>query len=104
MPFDGANYEVISPVTQMLVEGKDRVQSGWCQQTMRQRGSVCMIGSLMISDFDVFVQAETLLQNAISHLGYPQRTVRDFNDDRSRTQGQVLEVYDKAIELSKLAA
>jgi len=103
MPFDGANYEVISPITQMLIEGKDRVQSGWCQQTMRQRGSVCMIGSLMISDFDVFVQAETLLQNAISQLGYSQRTVRDFNDDRSRTQVQVLEVYDKAIELSRLA-
>jgi hypothetical protein len=103
MPFDGANYEVISPVTQMLVEGKDRVQSGWCQQTMRQRGSVCMIGSLMISDFDAFVRAETFLINAINLRGYAHRSVREFNDDRSRTKGQVLEVYDKAIELSKLA-
>jgi len=102
MPFDGANYEVTSPVTQMLVEGKDRVQSGWCQQTMRQRGSVCMIGSLMISDFDAFVQAESLLLRAMNLLGYSQRTVRDFNDDMSRTKGQVLEVYDRAIELSKL--
>ena len=103
MPFDGANYEVISPVTQMLVEGKDRVQSGWCQETMRQRGSVCMIGSLMIGDFDAFVRAETFLLNAINLLGYPHRSVRDFNDDKSRTKGQVLEVYGKAIELSKLA-
>src|SRR5215472_8419643 len=103
MPFDGANYEVISPVTQMLVEGKDRVQSGWCQQTMRQRGSVCIIGSLMISDFDAFVRAETFLLNAINLLGYAHRNARDFNDDKSRTKGQVLQVYDKAIELSKLA-
>ena len=104
MPFDGTNYEVIFPVTQMLIDGRDRVQSGWCQQTMRQRGSVCMIGSLRIKDFDAFVKAEGLLLNAVSLLGYPQRTVRDFNDDMSRTKGQVLEVYDKAIELSKLAA
>ena len=104
MPFDGTNYEVISPVTQMLIDGKDRVQSGWCQQIMRQRGSVCMIGSLRIKDFDAFVQAEGLLLNAANLLGYPQRTVRDFNDDMSRTKGQVLEVYDKAIELSKVAA
>jgi len=87
----------------MLVEGKDRVQSGWCQQTMRQRGSVCIIGSLMISDFDAFVRAETFLLNAINLLGYAYRNVRDFNDDKSRTKGQVLEVYDKAIELSELA-
>jgi hypothetical protein len=102
MPFDGANYEATSPVTQMLVEGKDRVQNGWCQQTMRQRGSVCMIGSLIIRDFDAFAQAEGLLLSAINLLGYSQRTVRDFNDDMSRTKGQVLEVYDRAIELSKL--
>ena len=103
MPFDGANYEVISPITQMLIEGKDQVQSGWCQQTMRQRGSVCMIGSLKISDFDAFERAETFLMNAINLSGYAYRSVRDFNDDRSRTKGQVLDVYDKAIELSKLA-
>jgi hypothetical protein len=104
MPFDGANYEVTSPVTQMLIEGKDRVQSGWCQKAMRQRGSVCMIGSLRIRDFDAFLQAEDLLLNAVNLLGYPQRTVRDFNDDVSRTKRQVLEVYDKAIELSKVSA
>lgn len=104
MPFDGANYEVTSPVTQMLIEGKDRVQSGWCQQTMRQRGSVCIIGSLRIRDFDAFLEAEGVLLNAVNLLGYPQRTVRDFNDDMSRTKAQILEVYDKAIELSKLTA
>lgn len=104
MPFDGVDYKVTSPVTQMLIEGKDRVQSGWCQEAMRQRGSVCMIGSLSIRDFDAFVQAEDLLLNAINLLGYSQRTVRDFNDDSSRTKGQVLEVYDKAIELLKIIA
>ena len=104
MPFDGANYEVTSPVTQMLIEGKDRVQSGWCQQTMRQRGSVCMIGSLRIRDCDACVQAEGLLLSAVNLLGYSHGTVRDVNDDMSRTKWQVLEVYDKAIELSKLAA
>jgi hypothetical protein len=102
MPFDGTTYEIASPVTHMLAEGKDRVQRGWCQQTMRQRGSVCIIGSLKVLDFESFVQAENLLLDAVNLLGYPQRTVRDFNDDISRTKEQVLAVYDKAIELSKL--
>jgi len=79
MPFDGTTYEITSPVTHMLAEGKDRVQRGWCQQTMRQRGSVCIIGSLKVLDFESFVQAENLLLDAVNLLGYPQRTVRDFN-------------------------
>ena len=84
MPFDCSTYDVVSPVSQMLREGREQVQRGWCQRIMRQRGSVCMIGSL----------------EAIDDLGYSYSTVAAFNDDFCRTKEQVLEVYDRAIELS----
>ena len=102
MPFDGANFETSSPVTQMLSDGRERVQLGWCQRSMRQPGSVCMIGSLTVSDFHTFTQAEGLVLEAIDFLGYPHRSVPGFNDAAGRTRDQVLEVFDKAIELSKI--
>ena len=101
MPFDGTSYEVAaSPVTRMLMDGKQRLQLGWCRGTMRQRGSACMIGSLEVADFEVFVEAEKILLQAINSFGHSYRSVPEFNDDPGRTQQQVLAVYDKAIELS----
>ena len=100
MPFDGSNYDKISPVTQMLTDGKEKVQRGWCQHIMRQRGSACMIGSLAIDDFDVFAEVEQLMLETIHDLGYSHSSVANFNDDLYRTKQQVLEVYDRAIESS----
>ena len=100
MPFDGANSQILSPVTHMLIEGRDRVQNGWSQRAMRRRGSVCMIGSLTVTDYEVFAIAEKLMLQAIHELGYAHSSVVAFNDDLRRTKGQVLEVYDMAIALS----
>jgi hypothetical protein len=97
MPFDGSHSQTVFPVTQMLIEGKRQVTSGWCQGAMRQRGSACMIGSLTVSDFELFSNAEALLLEAIRKLGYPHSSVAGFNDDLHRTKQQVLEVYDRAI-------
>ena len=98
MPFDGSTYQVTtSPVTRMLVEGRQQLESGWCQNVMRQRGTVCMIGSLPIEDHAVFAETQGRLLAAICDLGYPHSSVPDFNDDSQRTQQQVLEVYDRAI-------
>jgi hypothetical protein len=104
MPFDGRDFESTSPVTHMLVAGRRKIQAGWCQQRMRQPGSVCMIGSLPITDFESFNQAERLFLDAIRLLGYASASVPSFNDDPGRTQSQVLTVFDKAIELSEAAA
>ena len=67
---------------------------------MRQRGSVCMIGSLTITDYQVFTIAEKLILEAIHESGYAYPSVVAFNDDSCRTKEQVLEVYDTAIALS----
>ncbi len=100
MPFDGANFQILSPVTQMLMDGRQRVQNGWSQRIMRRRGSVCMIGSLTITDYEVYRIAEELILEAIHGLAYAYSSVVAFNDDPYRTKEQVLEVYDTAIALS----
>ena len=100
MPFDGTDYQILSPVTHMLIDGRQRVQNGWSQRIMRQRGSVCMIGSLTITDYEVFAIAEKLILEAIRELGYAYSSVVAFNDDLGRTKEQVLEVYDIAIASS----
>lgn len=104
MPFDGSNYVSSSSVTRMLVEGRHKVEQGWCQQAMRQRGAVCMIGSFTINDYALFREAEALLLGAIAGFGFPHSSVAHFNDDAARTKEQVFAVYDLAIERSMMRA
>jgi hypothetical protein len=104
MPFDGSDYVSTTSITRMLMEGRQRVEQGWCQHATRQRGAVCMIGSFTIEDYSSFTKAENLLLKAMCSLGYPHASVPQFNDDGQRTKQQVLEVYDRAIERSMLAA
>jgi hypothetical protein len=100
MPFDGSKYGTASPVTQTLREAKQQVEQGWCQHFMRQRGSVCMIGSLATNDYSQFIDAEARLLEAIRSLGYRHASVAAFNDDLCRTKLEVLQVYDEAIARS----
>jgi hypothetical protein len=100
MPFDGSKYVTASPVTRMLMEARQQVEQGWCQHSMRQRGSVCMIGALDINDYTQFIDAETLLLEAIRSLGHSHSSVAAFNDDLGRTKTQVLTAYDRAIDNS----
>jgi hypothetical protein len=97
MPFDGSKPLISSPVTRMLVEARQQLAQGWCQHRTRQRGSACMIGSLTVTDYEVFVEAERLLLEAIRELGHPQTSVAAFNDAPGRTQQQVMDVYDRAV-------
>jgi hypothetical protein len=97
MPFDGSKGLTASPLTQMLVEARQQLANGWCQNRTRQRGSACMIGSLTVIDYGLFIDAERLLLDAIQDLGHPQASVADFNDAPGRTKDQVLQVYDHAI-------
>ncbi|MBS0524554.1 MAG: hypothetical protein JSS04_13080 [Proteobacteria bacterium] len=103
MPFDGKN-RTASPLTHMLADGRQQLDRGWCQHRSRQRGSVCMIGSLPIRDYDMFVAAERLLLEAILDLGHAQTSIVDFNDSPARTKQQVLQVYDRAIQQSLMVA
>jgi hypothetical protein len=88
----------------MLVDARQQLDQGWCQHRTRQRGSACMIGSLSVSDYDVFVDAERLLLDAIRDLGHLHASVAAFNDAPARTKHQVLQVYDRAILQSRTVA
>ena len=103
MPFDGTDYITTISAARMLMEGRQKVEQGWCQHATRRRGSVCMIGSFTIEDYSSFTRAEDLLLKAIASLGYTHGSVAQFNDDFQRTKKQVLEVYDLAIERSMMA-
>jgi hypothetical protein len=104
MPFDGSKYLTTSPLTHMLVNARQQLEQGWCQHRTRQRGSACMIGSLTVTDFDMFVEAERLLLESIRELGHPEVSVAAFNDAPARTKRQVLDVYDSAIRRSLTVA
>ena len=104
MPFDGSKSLTTSPLTRMLVDARQQLDQGWCQHRARQRGLACMIGSLAISDYDAFVEAERLLLGAIRDLGHLQTSVAAFNDAPGRTKQQVLQVYDRAIHRSLIVA
>lgn len=98
MPFDGTT----SPVTQALLDGRDRVAKGWCQGQMRRYGAVCMVGGLYDACWMPEQRARgiALLERAISDLNLGIGQVVAFNDALGRTQHEVLAVYDRAIELS----
>jgi hypothetical protein len=101
MPFDSANFQILSPVSRVLMDGRQQLQNGWVQRAMRQRGGVCMIGALLpIADYEIHRLAEKLIHRAMANSGYAYPSVVAFNDDSGRTKEEVLKVYDMAITLS----
>jgi hypothetical protein len=97
MPFDGTQ---LSPVTQALIVGRDRIEAGWCQNRMLVRKyvwprgfevSVCMLAAGGDPE---------ILLSAVADLGFTARSLPEFNDAPERTKGDVLAVYNRAIEIS----
>lgn len=102
MPFDNVPLHVeTSPLVLMLQAAREKIEQGWCQNAMRRRGAVCMIGALSDSraySDDLYHEAEKLLFRAIVNGNYPDaKTIVSFNDDAERTKNQVLGVYDLVI-------
>jgi hypothetical protein len=96
MPFD--NVPLASPLVLMLQAARSKIEQGWCQGAMRQRGKVCMFGALSHEDDGSLSRAAAeVLLAAIHSRGYSHGQVTAFNDAAGRTKEQVLEVYDAAI-------
>jgi hypothetical protein len=87
MPFDGTH---LSPVTQALIAGRRRIETGWCQGAMRTRDGVCAVGAVSFNE-----DALRILQRALGRDGVPS-----WNDTPTRTKHDVLALYDRAIALS----
>jgi hypothetical protein len=102
MPFDGTEFK-LPAITTMLMAGRETLlRRGWVQHFTRTWSGVCMIGSLTDYTHSQFHEAATFLLRAIEDLGYGRPgSVPAFNDAPGRTLGQVIAVYDRAIELSE---
>lgn len=101
MPFDNVPLHVETrPLVLMLQAARSKIEQGWCQGAMRQRGKVCMLGALSDSRCyaeELYHDAEKLLFRAIDSCGYPHAQISSFNDAAGRTKEQVLDIYDAAI-------
>ncbi len=96
MPFDGTTY---LPVVELLAEGRRKIEAGWCQGKIRERGAVCMMGALRSQNFATIKAAEARLRKVILRAGFA-RGIVEFNDFPGRTKGQVLAIFDAAIALT----
>ncbi len=88
MPFDGTQ---LSPTTQALIEGRRRIEAGWCQKTMRTREGVCAVAAVSHCPDAV----TTTLQKALGRWN-----IAAWNDEPDRTKQDVLALYDRAIAIS----
>lgn len=94
MPFDGTHW----PVTETLIEGRHRVEAGWCQGAARTRDGVCIIGSLHDApNHETYIAASQRLLAAVKQTGFARGGLPEFNDYPGRTQEEILAVFDDAI-------
>lgn len=98
--------------TDFLVRAKYHLeQRGWCQGTYEDRndGSLCLEGALYEAAFEaeesdgsersrtLFSRAKSLLIKAVDTRDYLTR----WNDYTKRTEDEVLDALDKAVELAR---
>jgi len=86
----------MSNSTTVLEQGKKRIEKyGWTQfSNGNRRHGFCVYGAIT-AEGGLTHQAYLYLQDCIG-----KRPV-DWNDEKGRTKEEVLELFDKAIELSK---
>lgn len=94
MPFDGSQLD---DVTKLLIEGRERIEQGWCQRRTRHRGAVCAVGALYPTDYGIFLLAVQRLGRAAGLESVDCGEIPHWNDAPERTKAEVLAVYDSAI-------
>jgi len=86
MPFDGTT---LSRTTLALMNGRRRIERGWCQGVLNRGDEVCAIGAMKDH-----IALEMLME------AHGKTGLIDWNDEPGRTKEDVLELYDRAIALS----
>ncbi len=94
-----------STTKDILVAARGLVAHGWCQgHAYRQaQDEYCALGAVnnvgvTAQNLCRHMEARELLKNAVSKRNFGDRDVVRFNDALGRTQADVLEVFDMAIE------
>lgn len=104
MPFDGSTYE--TEVTRWLIEGRENLlRYGWHPGpgAVGSQGRVCMLAALPVwGRLPEQVERTTeVLLDALEQLGHEHNGHPSYWQDMpGRTLGEVLAVYDRAIEIS----
>lgn len=89
MPLDDSQLD---EVTKLLIEGRERIEQGWCQYATRKDGAVCMVGAIYTTVDNTYCDAVRRLQRVIDMVD-----IVVWNDAPGRTQDEVLDAFDKAI-------
>lgn len=100
---------ILPELTQYLIEARGFVERGWCKKSyINTIGSVCAVGGLEASErkkygrficTPFFTKARQLLQQSIpAHFAY--QGTESYNDSLSTTKQDILDLYDRAIQLS----
>lgn len=91
----------MSPVLQILVTARGRVASGWCQHEYEsESGAVCALGALGFDeDMSNDPAGEAYEARSILRELCGWELIPTWNDMPGRTQGEVVELFDRAIAL-----
>lgn len=106
MPFDGETFDRTDDLA-LLRDARAKIARGWCQNvTTMRRGrqvSYCMLGAMGYDEcfFLARARAEKLLGPFVPA---EQQPITVFNDDPSRTQAEVVAVFDRAIAALEAAS
>lgn len=98
MPFD--SLPVTNPAIEALREGRARIERGWCQHHLNDpaTGAVCVIGAIHLLRSANNIKSAAL--GFICHARDGAAHIVEWNDTPSRTQADVIALYDRAIELA----
>lgn len=103
MPFDGSQLD---DVTKLLIEGRGRIERGWCQGRFEAPGAVCMLGAIRWNAtwtpeaearLPTTMAARNRLSDAIGMRETDRAHIPYWNDAPGRTKDEVLAAFDKAI-------
>lgn len=100
---------ILPELTQYLMEARGFVERAWCQRDyINPLGAVCAVGGLEAAEMKkygrfvcslFYTQARQLLQQSIpTHWAY--LAIESYNDSPLTTQQDILDLYDRAIQLS----
>ena len=96
----------MSETAELLQAVRARVEKGWCQGRFGiwsegELGEVCLEGALLLERLvysgDAPARAERAIRSVLKRLGH-KGSIAGFNDKPERTQQEILEVLDRAIE------
>ena len=91
MPFDPVQLD---DVTKLLIEGRERIERGWCKYNLQLGNAVCALGAIGWGErpSETKIEARRRLSAAVGTDRIPH-----WNDAPERTKQDILDAFDAAI-------